>query len=78
MAVVKSVIKGELLSLYDLCVTGSGIDATAFADNMADVIRNAVISADVNTTLTPGTATATDPVSGALPVIGGSSTGGLT
>lgn len=78
MAVVKATIKADLLSLYDLCVTGAGIDSTAFADNMADVIRNAILSADVNTSLTPGTATATDPISGALPVIGGSSIGGLT
>ncbi len=78
MAVVKATIKAALLVLYGQCETGSGIDKDAFADGMADIIKGAVVSADVNTTLTPGSATATDPISGALPVIGGASTGGLT
>lgn len=78
MAVSKSAIKSALLSLYAQCETGDGIDADAFADGMADIIRNAILSADVATNLTPGTATATDPISGALPVVGGSSTGGLS
>jgi len=78
MAVVKATIKAALLVLYDQCDTGAGIDKDAFADGLADVIRNAILSATVNTTLTPGSATATDPISGPLPVVGGASTGGLT
>lgn len=78
MAVVKATIKTALQALYTQCTTGSGISSDDFADTMADIIRDAILSADVSTTLTPGTATATDPVSGALPVIGGSSTGGLS
>lgn len=78
MAVTKSVIKAALLALYTQAETGSGIDKDVFADGMADIIRDAILSANVNTTLTPGTATATDPISGPLPVVGGASTGGLT
>lgn len=77
MAVVKSTIKAALNALYVSASTGSGISADDFADAMADIIRDAILTADVSTTLTPGTATATDPISGALPVIGGASTGGL-
>ena len=78
MAVVKATIKSDLLALYAQAESGGGIDKDAFADGMADIIKDAILTADVNTNLTPGTATATDPISGALPVIGGSSIGGLT
>ena len=78
MAVVKATIKTALQALYIQAETGGGIDKDTFADGMADIIRDAILTADVNTNLTPGTATATDPISGALPVIGGSSIGGLT
>lgn len=78
MAVVKSTIKAALNALYVTATTGSGMSADAFADGMADIIRDAILTADVSTSLTALSATATDPISGALPVIGGSSTGGLT
>jgi hypothetical protein len=78
MAVNKAVIESDLNSLYVDCTTGGGLTKEQFADRMATIIKDAILSADVNTNLTPGTATATDPISGALPVVGGSSTGGLT
>jgi len=78
MAVVKATIKEDFLALYTQAATGVGLTPDEFADGMSDIVRDAILSADVNTNLTPTTATATDPISGALPVIGGSSTGGLT
>lgn len=78
MAVVKATIKAALQALYAQADSGAGLTPEQFADGMADIIRDAILSADVNTNLTPGTATATDPISGALPVIGGSSTGGVS
>jgi len=78
MAVSKATIKTALLVLYTQCETGAGINKDAFADGLADIIRDAILSATVNTTLTPATAIVTDPISGVLPVTGGSSTGSLT
>jgi hypothetical protein len=47
MAVVKSVIKASLLSLYnDMKTTEYTEDQ--FADAMADIIRDAILSATVN------------------------------
>lgn len=79
MAVLKAPIKAELNALYDLSTSGEGLTQDEFADGMADIIRNAVLSADVNTSLTPVTATVTTTgLPGTFPVVGGSSTGGLT
>lgn len=79
MTVVKSVIKAGLLALYAQAETGPGLTPDQFADGMADIIRNAVLSATVNTNLTPVTATVTTSApAGVWPVVGGTSTGGLT
>ena len=73
MAVVKATIKASLLNLYNQCKIDDGLTEDEFADNMADIIRNAILSANVTTTLTPGTA-----IAGPYPVTGGASTGGLS
>jgi hypothetical protein len=78
MAMNKTVAKAALISLYNDASTGEGVAAEDFADEMLDIFIALVSSGTVNTTLTPLSATATDPISGALPVIGGSSTGSLT
>ena len=47
MAVVKATIKSALLSLYNSAKSGE-MSESDFADGMADVIRNAILSAQVN------------------------------
>lgn len=78
MAVIKANIKSDLNSLYNDCSTGSGLTQEQFADRMADIIKDAILSADVNSTLTPVTASVTVAGPGTYPVVGGTSTGGLT
>lgn len=51
MAVSKSVIKSALISLYTT-VESSETSKEDFADSMADIIRNAILSGDVVTTVT--------------------------
>jgi len=79
MAVSKPNIKAALEALYTAASTGAGITPEAFADEMAEIIKDAILSADVNTNLTAATANVTTTApAGTWPVIGGSSTGGLT
>ena len=47
MAVIQATIKSELLALYASAESGEGIDGAAFADTLATIIRNAIISGDV-------------------------------
>ena len=46
MAVVKATIKAELLALYNAAKSGE-MSESEFADGMADIIRNAILSATV-------------------------------
>jgi hypothetical protein len=46
MAVVKAAIKSELEALYAAAKSGAMSEAD-FADGMADIIKNAILSADV-------------------------------
>lgn len=78
MAMNKTVAKAALVALYTNSITGDGVTPEDFADEMLDIIIALISSGTVNTTLTPLSATATDPISGPLPVIGGSSIGSLT
>ena len=56
MAVVKATIKGALLSLYNSAKSGE-MSESDFADGMADIIRNAILSATVNVTSVSGVTT---------------------
>ena len=46
MAVVKATIKSELIVLYNAAKSGE-MTESEFADGMADIIRNAILSATV-------------------------------
>jgi len=60
MAVVQSDIKSDLLALYNDAKSGK-MSESDFADEMATIIRDAILSADVNVTsvsgVTPGNGT---------------------
>ncbi len=47
MAVNQGTIKAALVALYSSSESGEGIDKNAFADGLATIIRNAIISGDV-------------------------------
>jgi len=61
MAVVQATIKAELLALYNDMRT-TEYTADQFADSMATIIRNAILSATVNAGIT---LTTPDTVNGA-------------
>jgi hypothetical protein len=64
VAVVKATIKSQLLSLYNEAKTAP-MTEDEFADGMADIIRAAILSADVAST---GTATAVQSGPSTAPV----------
>jgi signal recognition particle GTPase len=68
MAVVQSDIKADLLALYNSAKQNK-MSEEDFADQMATIIRDAILSADVNVTsvsaVQPGTGTS-GPGSGSL------------
>jgi len=56
MAVVQSDIKSDLLALYNDAKSGK-MSESDFADEMATIIRDAILSADVNVTSVSGVTT---------------------
>lgn len=56
MAVVKATIKAQLLALYNDMKT-TEYDEEEFADAMADIIRDSILSATVNVTSVSGVTT---------------------
>ena len=56
MAVVKATIKSALLALYN-SAKADEMTEDEFADGMADIIRNAILSATVNVTSVSGVTT---------------------
>lgn len=77
MAVVKATIKAELLDLYN-AAKAEAMSEEDFADAMADIIRNAILSADVSTSVTVASVSAVMPGTGVSGPGSGSGTGSLS
>lgn len=58
MAVVKATIKSSLLTLYN-SAKNNEMTEDEFADGMADIIRNAILSATVNSGIAVQVSTST-------------------
>ena len=68
MAVSQPVIKSDLLDLYDDAEIDPGISKEDFADRMATIIKDAILSADINPAIS--TANGVTPGGANVPVTG--------